>query len=108
MGDLKYNNNIEKGKCLESKHLRHSRNFYFKYKKYRNLIISTLVVTTMKTFSVYLLQLMTNNDSLIYQKFLILKFCHTYQETPYLSFTCSESTMEMPEEYVEYVQSKQQ
>ena len=36
----------------------------FNYKTYRNLIISALVVTTMTTFSIYLLQLMTNNDSL--------------------------------------------
>ena len=36
----------------------------FNYKTYRNLIISALVVTTMTTFSIYLLHLMTNNDSL--------------------------------------------
>ena len=64
----------------------------------------------MATFSVYLLQLMTNNDSLIDQKFPILKFIHQkfpilklhhkYQETSYLAFTCSKSTMETPEQCV--------
>ena len=48
---------------------------------------------------------MTNNDSVIHQKFLILKFCQKYQETPNLAFTCSNSTLEMSEQCVEYVQS---
>ena len=68
---------IIKSKCLESKHVRYSRNF--NYKTYGNLIISPLIVITITTFSVYLLQLITNTDSLIHQKFLILKFCHKHQ-----------------------------
>ena len=92
-GRRKDNNNIKKSKCLESKHVRYSRNF--NYKTYRNLIISPLIVTTMITFTIYLLQLMANNDSLIYQKLIILKYCHKYQETPHLAFICSKSTLEM-------------
>ena len=58
----------------------------------------------MTIYSVYLLQLMTSNDSLIHREFLILIFCHEYQETPHLAlFTSSKSTMETPEQYMEYV-----
>ena len=46
---------------------------------------------------------MTNNDSLIHQKFLTLTFCHKYQETSHPAFTCSKPTMETLEKYVEYV-----
>ena len=94
MGDLKDNNNIKKSKCLESKRVRYSRNF--NYKTYCNLIISPLIVTTMTTFTTYLLQLMANNDSLIHQKFIILNFSHKYQEILHLAFTCSKSILETP------------
>ena len=93
---------IVKKTCLESKCVRYSRNF--NYKTYCNLIISSLIVITIATFSAYLLHLITNSDSLIHQKFVILKFCHKYQETPHLAFTCSKSTIETPKQCVEYVQ----
>ena len=105
MDDVKDNNNTKKIKCLESKRIRYSQNFNFNYKSHRTLIISHLIVTTMTTFSVYLLQLMTNNDSLIQQKFIILKFCHKYQEYHHLAFTSSKPTMEATEQCVEYFQS---
>ena len=100
ISDLK--GNYQKSKCLESKRVRYSQNF--NYKTFRNLIISPFIVITIATFSAYLLQLITNNDSLIHQKFVILKFCHRYQETPHLVFTCSKSTIETPKQCVEYVQ----
>ena len=59
----------------------------------------------MTTFFVYLLQSMTDNDSMKHQKFLILIFSHEYQETPHPVFTSSKSTMETPEQCEEYVQS---
>ena len=59
----------------------------------------------MKTFFCLFVATDDYNDSLIHQKFLILKFCHKYQETPHLAFTCSSSTLETSEQYVEYVQS---
>ena len=95
----------KKSKCLESKRIGYSQKFDFNYNSYRTLIISHLIVTTMTTFSVYLLQLMTNNDSLIHQKFIILKFCHKYQEYHHLPFTSSKPTMEVTEQCVEYLQS---
>ena len=71
MGDLK-ENCLEK-KCLESKRVRYSRNF--NYKTYGNLNISPLIVITITTFSVYLLQLITNSDSVIHiKKFLSSNF----------------------------------
>ena len=79
--------------CLESKRFRHSQNFNFN--TYRNLIISHLIVTTMTTFSTYLLQLMTNHDSLTFQTF----------KTTHLAFTCSKSSVEKPAQCVKYVQS---
>ena len=75
--DLKDNKNIKKANVwmfgIETR------------QTYQNLIISPLSVTKMTTFTIYLLQMMTNNDSLIYQKFLILKFYHKYQETTHLA-----------------------
>ena len=50
----------------------------FNYKTYRKLIISPLIITAITTFSVNLLQLMTNNDSSIHQKFLNLTICYKY------------------------------
>ena len=100
MGDLK--DNYQKSKCLESKRVRYPRNF--NYKTYCNLIISPLTVITIATFSAYFLQLITNSDLLIHQKFVILILCNKYQETPYLAFTCSKLTIETAKQCVEYVQ----
>ena len=101
-GDLKSNDNIKISKWLEWKRARYSRNFNFK--TWRNLIVLPLVVTTMSTFFVLLLQLMTNGSTLTYEKFVILKFCHKRQETSRLAFTYSKSTMQKLEQCVEYVQ----
>ena len=100
MGDLK--GNYKKSKCLESKRVRYSQNF--NYKTCCSLITSPLIVITIATFSAYLLQLIIISDSLIHQKFVILKFCHKYQETPHLAFTYLKSTVETPEQCVEYAQ----
>ena len=99
MGDIK--RNYQKSKCLESKRVRYSPKF--NYKTYSNLIISPLIVIRIGTFSAYLLQLITNSDSLIHQKFVILKFFHKYKETPHLAFTCSKSTIETSKQCVEYI-----
>ena len=76
MGDLKDNNDIKKANVWNRNTSDFPQTLIIKYRK---LIISPLIVTTMTTFSVYLFQLMTIKDSLIHQKFLILKFCHKQQ-----------------------------
>ena len=71
MGDLKDNNYIKKENVW-------SQNasdipeilILITYEKYLNFIISSLSVTIMTVFSVYLLHLMTNDNSLIYQNFI--------------------------------------
>ena len=52
----------------------------FHYKTYHNLIILSLIVTTI-TLSVFLL---LTNDAALNQKFHIFTFCHKYQETSHL------------------------
>ena len=71
MGDLKDNNYIKKENVWSQNASDIPEIFILiTYKKYRNFIISSLSVTIMTVFSVYLLHLMTNDNSLIYQNFL--------------------------------------
>ena len=57
----------------------------------------------MISFSIYLLQLMTNNDSLIYQKLPILKFYHKYQE-PSSGIYFFKANNGTPVQFAEYMQ----
>ena len=103
MVDLRDKNNTKKANVCNQNASDITEILILHYKTYGNLIILPLIVTTVTTLSIYLLHLLTN-ESLIHQKFLILKFVTNIKKHPIWNLLVN-LKMEILERRVEYIQS---